>query len=267
MFQNLLLRSIVLTVCCLGLAASSHAQDQTFAMKLNNTHFEGLKKYGSLKSHIPEKARGKIGVVELKFDQTADKEPVELDIVASVQDGVAIFVVDDDLIAKIKGQPVKIKLADNAKKVQEVSLIYSVEAPVPDSPSIKDADGNVMDVFFVRLGANKVFAGGIDGLQAIKLDTRFGSISIPLDQIAGIRFHINDREEAVVTLTNGDTITGTPALSSLDLRTDWGDATIDGKAIESITSTKSSHFQKRVTDFGPRWVLEGAQAIAPPARQ
>ena len=106
-------------------------------------------------------------------------------------------------------------------------------------------------------------SGDIDGFDEFQIATRFGKVSMPMDQVAGIKFHTDSNDAAVVILNNGDSITGTPTIPAIKLITDWGQADIEPAKIDSLTTTSNATFSQGNSDFGSRWNLSTGNSYAP----
>ena len=249
--KNLFLVALMFTV---ALSTSAFGQDR-YSLTLNNDFITKLKEFGSLKSEVSESARDQIEVVELRFADTKDQEPVDLEVEVSIIDGDAVIVLDDSMISTIKGQPVRIATITNG--FARVLLKYDSPAIANDSIITSD------DTVFVRLSDVKSLAGELEGLDAISLTTKFGEITIPLKLIAGIQMHTDEKNSAVVVLEDGDAITGVPNIPTLNLMTDWGKAEVLPESIKSITTTANSKFVRQNTDFGTRWTLKTGNSFAP----
>ena len=252
MFQKFLLSAVV---AVLVLSSSAIAQDR-YSLTLNNDYLTNLISSGSLKSEVSESARNKIGFVELRYDDSKDKTPIELDIDVMRSGSDAVIVLDNDLIAKIKGQPVRIPVSANG--FSRVLLKY-------DAPAIASKSSEIIseDILFVRLSDVKSLAGELDEISEITLTTKFGDVTIPMEQIAGIKLHTDDDDSAVVIMVAGEALTGVPSLPTLQLSTDWGKAEVNPEAVQSITTTSNSKFSRQNTDFGTRWVLRTGNSFAP----
>jgi hypothetical protein len=81
-------------------------------------------------------------------------------------------------------------------------------------------------------------------LNALQINTAFGPVSIPLNQIAGIRTLDDPGRSFSVCLTNGDSLTGALASDAITIKTRWGSATI-GRAhlVSIVTSTEPVNWQ------------------------
>lgn len=252
MFQKLLLSAVV---AVLVLSSSAIAQDR-YSLTLDNDYLTSLKSSGSLKSEVSESARNKIGFIELKYDDSKDRTPIELEVDV-VRDGSdAVIILDNELIAKIKGQPVRIPARENG--FSRVLLKY-------DAPAVTNKASEIIseDILFVRLSDVKSLAGELDEISEITMTTKFGDVTIPMEQIAGIKLHTDEDDSAVVVMVDGDVLTGIPSLPTLQLSTDWGKAEVNPEAVQSITTTSNSKFSRQNTDFGTRWMLRTGNSFAP----
>jgi len=241
-------------IFAVAMTTSVFGQDR-YSLTLNNEFVAKLKEFGSLKSEVSESARNKIDVIELRYDDTKAQTPIDLEVEVNVIDGDAIIVLDEPMIAKIKGQPVRISA--EATNFSRVLLKY-------DSPALtRGAMITSDDTVFVRLSDVKSIAGELEGLDSISLKTKFGEITIPLKMIAGIQMHVDENDSAVIVLEDGDSITGVPTVPALTLITDWGKAEVLPDAVKSITTTANSKFVRQSTDFGTRWTLKTGNSFAP----
>lgn len=248
------------------LSQLAQAQDQKFNVTLNNQYISQLKEYGYLQSTVKDdQKREQIGLIALQFEATKDKPPVDLTPGISVKGDEATIVIDNRLLEQIKGQPVHIQVSKEAIGFKNLYLVYDVPPPLSNVDTINDANGNPLDVMYLKLDDAQDIAGGIEGLAQLELMTKFGKVEIPMNEVAGIRLHIDNEDAAIVVMTNGDSVTGVPNLKNLTMITDWGKAEIETKFIQSLTATAASIFSKQTTDFGPRWVLDTGNSIAPSA--
>ena len=264
MFQKLVLSAVV---AVLVLSSSAIAQDR-YALTLNNAFLTNLKSSGSLKSVVSESSRSKIGFIELRYDDSKGKTPIELDIDINIVvnadaniDGTptgtdAVIVLDNDLIAKIKGQPVRIPVKENG--FSRVLLKY-------DAPAVANKSSEIIsdELLFIRLSDVKSLAGELDEISEITMTTKFGDVTIPMEHIAGIKLHTDEDDSAVIVMVDGDVLTGVPSLPTLQLSTDWGKAEVNPEAVQSITTTNNSKFSRQSTDFGTRWTLRTGNSFAP----
>jgi len=246
---------IVALLIAITMTSAAFAQDR-YSLTLSNDFISKLKEFGSLKSDVSESARNKIGVIELRFADTKEETPVELEIGVDIVGSDAVIILDDDLIAKVKGQPVRIPTSESG--FSRVLLKYDTPAMSNDSAMVI-SDNTV----FVRLSDVKSIAGELDGLDSITMTCKFGEVTIPMDQIAGIKMHIDENNTAMVVLNDGDSLSGVPNIPMLTLITDWGTAEVLPDSIRSITTTANSKFSRKNTNFGTRWNLETGNSFAP----
>jgi hypothetical protein len=257
--------AFVLAIVCLGLVSTSSAQDQKFVMTLEDELVTKFKTFGSLVSIVREDARGKIGTIEVQFNETEERAAVPTNIAVSIRDGEAMVVLDNAMVERIKSQPIQINITSSEKNFSKVLLVYDAPAREEFVPEVKDSDGNPMEIVFVKLDDMDNMAGGIEALTKVEMKTSFGNVTIPMEQLAGLRLHLDEDDTAIAVLTNGDSVTGIPALPEIKLITDWGQADIETKHIRSLTMTPGSRFRQESSDFGPRWILDTGNSLAPGA--
>ncbi|MFK7769776.1 MAG: hypothetical protein AB8B55_21390 [Mariniblastus sp.] len=255
-------KTVLLAVACLALASNVSAQDQTrFVLKLDNDLISSFESYGSLRSAVPAEYKEKISFVELQFAETKGNEAIEIDLGLQINGENANIVLDDEALAAVKAQPVRVPVPADKNAFSQIVLMY--DAPVA-APEMTKA-GTPVDMYFIRLSDDKTMSGTIDGFDKFEISTRFGKVSMPMDQVAGIKFHTDSSDSAVVVLNNGDSITGVPTIPAIQLKTDWGQADIEPKSIESLTTTANAKFVQENSDFGSRWTLKTGNSFAPGA--
>ena len=104
--------------------------------------------------------------------------------------------------------------------------------------------------------------GTVDGFDEFGIDCKFGKVTIPMEHVAGIRFHADEDDNAVVVLTNGDSLTGTPTVAAISLKTSWGQADIEPEFMQSLTTSANATFSRETNpDFGSRWMLRTAVPV------
>lgn len=243
----------------LGMAATTAAQDAPYQMILTKGNLDAMVNGTLLKSPVPADKQNQISEIQIGFKETETAPPVELNVDVQVNGGNATVLVDDALLSRIKGQPVRFEV--NARPLNTVMLKY--DAPAAADPMLNQAGGE--GVVFVRIGSSKRMAGKLSDFETIKLTCTFGEITVPMSEVAGIKFHTTSDDKAVVVLNNGDTVTGIPTIPALQLMTDWGRADIDPEFIQSVTATSGAKFRQTNSDFGVRWVLETGNSFAPAA--
>lgn len=242
-----------------GLVSTVSAQDNSsYPMVLSANNLDAMVQGRLLTSPVKAEKQNTIETVKLSYSETQGNASVELDVDMTYDNGKVNVIVDEKLLAKIKGQPVVFDVAQ--RPVTEVVLKY--DAPASD-PIMRAADGK--GVVFIRLSDTKRMAGKVEGLNEFKLKTSFGEVTVPMSEIAGIKFHTSSDDKAVVILNNGDSLTGIPTVPAVELTTDWGKADIEPEFIQSLTSTSGAKFRQQNTDFGVRWTLNTGNSLAPGA--
>ena len=241
------------------------AQDQRFNVTLDDSFVSKLIENGQLKSSVrTEQDRKQIGFVMLQFQDTKSKSPVDLELEVNVDGEVIAIDLDDEIISTIKGQPIRVRLKDAALGFKTLVMNYQKFKPAPPAPlGLKDKNGKDLNVVFFRLDDSSAIAGGIEGLTSVSLGTKFGKFEFPFEEIAGIRFNIDEQKNAMVVLINGDSMTGSVEMKKVSVVTDWGKADIEISHLESITMTPESRFRNSSTGFGPRWNMDPGSSIAP----
>ena len=266
-FLMMMLASLLL-VPDSALAQNETTGNSRFVMTLQDSFVQRLKSSGNLQSPVRNDAQGKISAVQIQFSGTATQPAATIEIVPSVNGNVCQIRLDDAIIELAKAQPIRINVPVGSI-FSKVFLVYDAPAQVnsldgdsaSNSPPPAPADATDDIVFyqhFIKLSDNETITGQMDLDQEIKFDTKFGEVDISVGQIAGIRFHIDGADAAMVVLKNGDSITGTPSSENFELNTDWGRAEFDPVFVESITTSQNARFQQtNDPEFGPRWQLIG----------
>lgn len=256
------------------------AQDQPsignsrFVMTLQDEYVQRLKSSGSLQSPVLADAQGKISAVQIQFSGSATQAAVAAPAVATVNGNICQIKLDDSTIDMARTQPIRVEVPAGSM-FTKVFLIYDLAAaPAIDSldpttagsstsstaPAASATGFDDISYFqhFVKLSDESAIVGQMELDQELAFETKFGEVKISMGQIAGIRFHIDGEDAAMVVLKNGDSITGTPVSESFEMNTDWGRAEFDPVFVEAITTSANAQFrQTNDPGFGPRWQLNG----------
>ncbi len=258
---------VACVIVSVSISAEGRAQDQTkFILKLNDSLIGTMKSLGSLNSVIPEDARGKVSTIQVLFDTVDTAVPaVDANFPLTVSGEACMVALTDDLIEKAKSTPLRFSVPTGST-FMKVFLNYrrpnvnnngsvskAVEPPMPVNDNL--AVSVPAAEHFVILTEQQMMEGQIDITDKIKFDTRFGDVEIGIDQIKGIRFHVDDNNSAIIVLNNGDTVTGIPELDVLKLKTEWGRAEFDPNFVESLVTSRIARFQPNPSNSGPRWML------------
>lgn len=110
------------------------------------------------------------------------------------------------------------------------------------SANAQELTAPVSGKVFVSLDRNNDLSGVVLELEALKVETAFGAVSIPMSKIDGIKMHADAKDNAVIAFKNGDLVTGKVILDIVKLKTEWGTAHINTEKVETITNSKNSKF-------------------------
>lgn len=110
------------------------------------------------------------------------------------------------------------------------------------------------------LNTNTSIAGTLVEVDVLLIKTAFGEASMPLSEIAGIRFPQGDDVSTSVVMLNGDSITGATDIKMVTVETDWGTAKINGSSIRSILFVPNLQWTSTPGISGKRWALQDAKA-------
>lgn len=116
---------------------------------------------------------------------------------------------------------------------------------------------------------NTELRGTLLSAPEFTMKTSFGELAIPMTRVAGIKLASHGNTSTTVVMHNGDSITGAWDLDHIQLQTEWGSASVDGSAINSILFTPDMAWVSEKTLSGTRWELmakpEGSEAAPTPA--
>ena len=273
LLKKILTTAAALVVCAnmVNRAAAqgqTRAQDQTrFVLRLSDDLVFKLRDVGSLASNVQAEFRNNISLIEVQFGDAANAQAENVSVDLEVSNGTANVIMDERLIQRVQRGPIRIVVPPAKRAFNRVSLVYArgENEDIPSRPAepILNSSGQPIDLFYIRLKDAKSMAGGIDGFDRFEIATKFGKVSVPMDQVAGVKFHIDGKDSAVVVMDNGDTVTGVPTIPAVMLTTDWGQADIEPEFMNALTTTSNARFVQENTDFGVRWQLKAGDSFAP----
>ena len=273
LLKKILTTAAALVVCAnmVNRAAAqgqTRAQDQTrFVLRLSDDLVFKLRDVGSLASNVQAEFRNNISLIEVQFGDVANAQAENVSVDLEVSNGTANVIMDERLIERVQRGPIRIVVPPAKRAFNRVSLVYArgENEDIPSRPAepILNSSGQPIDLFYIRLKDAKSMAGGIDGFDRFEIATKFGKVSVPMDQVAGVKFHIDGKDSAVVVMDNGDTVTGVPTIPAVMLTTDWGQADIEPEFMNALTTTSNARFVQENTDFGVRWQLKAGDSFAP----
>lgn len=112
-----------------------------------------------------------------------------------------------------------------------------------------------------------IITGTLMDSTSITIKTAFGEASIPLSEVAGIRFPAAEDTSTTIVMLNGDSITGATDLKFASVETTWGSAKINGQNIANMLFVPGLQWQAVNGLAGKRWNLSEANKPAPPPAQ
>ncbi|MFO1065943.1 MAG: hypothetical protein U0892_18935 [Pirellulales bacterium] len=107
----------------------------------------------------------------------------------------------------------------------------------------------------VLLLRDTVITGVLTDSTQLMLKTAFGEASIPLTEVAGVRFPSAQDTSTTVVMLNGDSITGASDVKAVTVETEWGTAKINGQNIASMQFVPGLEWQNVNGLNGQRWTL------------
>ncbi|MEM7478364.1 MAG: hypothetical protein AAF483_25560 [Planctomycetota bacterium] len=100
-----------------------------------------------------------------------------------------------------------------------------------------------------------MLTGTLMDSTSLSIKTAFGEASIPLGEVAGIRFPIGEDTSTTVVMLNGDSITGATEMKFVSVETTWGSAKINGQSIATMLFVPGLKWTSMEALGGKRWTL------------
>ncbi|MCC6509386.1 MAG: hypothetical protein IT423_09780 [Pirellulaceae bacterium] len=110
------------------------------------------------------------------------------------------------------------------------------------------------------LRSDLIITGALTDSTLLMLKTAFGEASIPLSEVAGVRFPSGQDTSTTLVMLNGDSITGASDVKAVTVETEWGSAKINGENISSMMFVPGLEWQSVNGLNGTRWSLTEAKA-------
>lgn len=132
-------------------------------------------------------------------------------------------------------------------------------APAKASPTVRP-----LSVTVGLVSTNEI-EGTLTDTTQLQMQTSFGTASIPLSEVAGIRFASTNDATTTVVMLNGDSITGATDVKLITVETEWGTASINGPSISSIMFVPGLKWNPQSGLNGKRWSLIDEKGSEPPA--
>jgi len=140
-------------------------------------------------------------------------------------------------------------------------------AAAQDEPSLTSGSSTRELNVVVQITGNAELKGAVTGLNQLKLQTKFGPVTIPLGEIEGAKMHSDEKDACVVAFKNGDIITGQLALDKVSIATAWGDANIRIENIETLLVNAKGSFFKDSANGKTVWRFSETREVASPSRR
>lgn len=160
--------------------------------------------------------------------------------------GVGKFPTDSNQFAILHvGERVSKTQTTGEQKMRHLNSLMIALVAVPmlfASLNAQELTAPVAGKVFVSLDRNNDLTGAILDLEALKVETAFGAVSIPMSKIDGVKMHADAKDNAVIAFKNGDLVTGKVILDIVKLKTEWGTAHINTDKVETITNSKGAKF-------------------------
>lgn len=98
-------------------------------------------------------------------------------------------------------------------------------------------------------------SGTLLSASDVVMKTSFGEVTVPFSEVAGIKLASAGDAKTTVVLHNGDSVTGACDIGRIELQMEWGTATINGDAINSILFAPGMAWVSESGLHGTRWTL------------
>lgn len=141
--------------------------------------------------------------------------------------------------------------------IMSATVSFSQEGDEAVATAVAEATPSKVRPLTVAAGLidDTVITGTLTDSTAITIKTAFGEASIPLSEVAGIRFPAAEDTSTTIVMLNGDSITGATDLKYASVETTWGSAKINGQNIASMLFVPGLQWQPVNGLAGKRWNL------------
>lgn len=134
------------------------------------------------------------------------------------------------------------------------------KSATPKAKPAADSKLRPLTISAQLLRTDMVITGALVESTQIVLKTAFGEASIPLAEVAGVRFPAGQDTSTTVVMLNGDSITGASDVKAVTVDTEWGTAKINGENVLSMMFVPGLEWQSINGLNGSRWTLTEAKA-------
>ncbi len=156
--------------------------------------------------------------------------------------------------APAKAQPIEDGQPTEAKPI----------APAKATPTTATTSVRPLSVTVGLVSDNEI-EGTLTDTTQLQMQTSFGTASIPLSEVAGIRFASANDATTTVVMLNGDSITGATDVKLITVETEWGTASINGPSVASIMFVPGLTWNPQSGLNGKRWSLSDQKSETSPA--
>lgn len=139
------------------------------------------------------------------------------------------------------------------------------EAVAIAEPTVADSKTPTLRPLTVTTGLtdDTLITGTLLDTNSIVVKTAFGEASIPLSEVAGIRFPSAEDTSTTIVMLNGDSITGATDVKFVNVETSWGNAKINGQSVSTMLFVPGLTWRSSESLGGKRWILTD-QKTPPP---
>ena len=123
------------------------------------------------------------------------------------------------------------------------------EKPKEATPSVRPLSVTV------DLSTAGELEGTLTDTTQLQMQTSFGTASIPLSEVAGVKFASAEDATTTVVMLNGDSITGATDVKLITVETEWGTASINGPSVASMMFVPGLEWSPSTGLNGRRWSL------------
>ncbi len=138
---------------------------------------------------------------------------------------------------------------DSAKKDPPKATPTKAAEPKEAAPAVRPLSVTV------DLTSKGKLEGTLTDTTQLQMQTSFGTASIPLSEVAGIKFASAEEATTTVVMLNGDSITGATDVKLITVETEWGTASINGPSVASMMFVPGLEWSPSTGLNGRRWSL------------
>lgn len=210
-------------------------------VKLTDQQIQQMKVAGAIQTRVPRPLVGKVAAIKLVHASPFLRESISIEPTTTRRQTVLETTVDESVIDRLAYQPVEFKVYDsgfNTLLIRYIPVVAMLNEP-KNGLNIGFDDSPLM---MIRLSGDRSILGYLDGLKTISVNGEVGKVSLATDKIAGMKFHIGDKDQAFVVLNSGDELTVNVDLEKVTILSRWGKTEVPVEDLDSITATINQKF-------------------------